>query len=146
MSQNPRSLQRRMPDTPQLPPPDRWTPWLRRGEQAILASVVALTLLGMMVAWLQQRGHRGGLIEIDRATPTEIPYLVDINRATWPEIAQLPDIGETLAKRIVASREADGPFVDHDDLRRVRGIGPKTLDSLRPYLLPMPPEETLAGR
>jgi len=55
----------------------------------------------------------------------------------------LPEIGESLAKRIVESRDADGPFADHDDLQRVRGIGPKTLDRVRPYLLPMPNRATV---
>ncbi|MCP5000541.1 MAG: helix-hairpin-helix domain-containing protein [Hyphomicrobiales bacterium] len=82
---------------------------------------------------------------MDRAEPVEIVYQVDINKASWPELAQLPRIGETLARRIVESRETDGPFRDHDDVQRVRGIGPKTLEGIRPYLLPMPEAEALAG-
>lgn len=129
------------------PPRNFNSNWLlRRGEQALLAGVVGAALVAMMAAWFYQGGQRGRLIEIDRATPVEIPYVVDINAATWPEIAQLPDIGETLAKRIVESRELHGPFRDHHDLRRVRGIGAKTLDGMRPYLLPMPDDETLVGR
>jgi competence protein ComEA len=50
---------------------------------------------------------------------------------------QLPEIGEALAKGIVESREQDGPFASHDDLDRVRGIGPKTLERIRPYLRPV---------
>lgn len=57
----------------------------------------------------------------------------------------LPGLGETLAKRIVASRESEGPFRDHDDLRRVRGIGPRTLERIRPYLLPIPEIESVVG-
>jgi len=119
---------------------------LRRGEQVLLAVVVAIALSAMMAAWFYQGGRRGQLIEIDRAEPVEIVYQVDINRASWPEMAQLPDIGETLARRIVASRESTGPFRDHDDLQRVRGIGPKTLAGIKPYLLPMADDENLAGR
>jgi len=126
------------------PSPSPNLPWLlRRAEQAVLAGVVTVALLGMLIAWIYQGGQRGRLIEIDRASPIEIQYVIDINAADWPEIAQLPDVGETLAKRIVESRAANGPFRDHDDLRRVRGIGPKTLDGMRPYLLPMPDAETL---
>ena len=123
------------------PPPNL----IRRSEQLFLATVVALSLAAMIFAWAIQRGHRQGLIEIERAEPIEIQYAVDINTATWPEFAQLPQIGETLARRIVESREAEGPFRDHDDLLRVRGIGPKTLDGIRPYLLPMPDAEAVAG-
>jgi competence protein ComEA len=57
----------------------------------------------------------------------------------------MPGIGEQLSKRIVADREANGPFRDFDDLRRVRGIGPKTLDGMKPYLLPMADIEATAG-
>jgi competence protein ComEA len=128
------------------PTPEEHSWLLRRGEQAVLVSVIAASLLAMLAAWLYQGGQRGRLIEIERAAPVEIPYVVDINTATWPELAQLPDIGETLAKRIVESRDAQGPFRDHDDLRRVRGIGPKTLDGMRPYLLPMPNQESLVTK
>jgi competence protein ComEA len=59
----------------------------------------------------------------------------------------LPNIGEQLAKRIVEDRALRGPFRELSDLRRVRGIGPKTLDGMKPYLLPLsdpPASETTA--
>jgi competence protein ComEA len=118
---------------------------LRRADQAAVASLVAFALVGMTVYWLVQGGHRGELIEIDRAEPLTARFLVDINSADWPELSELPDIGETLARRIVDSRAAAGRFADHDDLLRVRGIGPLTLEKLRPYLLPVPDQEDVAG-
>ena len=57
----------------------------------------------------------------------------------------MPGVGEVLAKRIVDDREVHGPFRDDSDLRRVRGIGPKTLDGMRPYLMPMPETAATAG-
>jgi competence protein ComEA len=39
-----------------------------------------------------------------------------------------------LARRIVADREQNGPFRSVDDLARVKGIGPKTLEHLRPWV------------
>jgi competence protein ComEA len=122
-----------------------WRPLLRRTDQAAVAALVAFALVGMGVYWFVQGGHRGELIEIDRAQPLTARYLVDINKAQWPEFAELPDLGETLARRIVESRERDGAFGDHDDLLRVRGIGPRTLERLKPYLLPMPDQEDVAG-
>jgi competence protein ComEA len=122
-----------------------WRPVLRRMDQAAVAALVALSLAGMGVYWVAQGGPRGELIEIDRAEPLTARYLVDINKAEWPEFAELPDIGETMARRIVESRAAAGAFRDHDDLRRVRGIGPRTLEKLKPYLLPMPGQQEVAG-
>jgi competence protein ComEA len=125
--------------------PKTSTPLLRRLDQAAVASLVTLALAGMGAYWFVQGGHRGELIEIDRAESLTARYLVDINQADWPEIAELPDLGETLARRIVDSRSGAGPFVDHDDLMRVNGIGPRTLEKMKPYLLPMPDQEDVAG-
>jgi competence protein ComEA len=121
-------------------------PLLRRADQAAVASLVAFALVGMTAYWFVHGGHRGELIEIDRAEPLTARFLVDINSAEWPELAELPDIGETLARRIVESRAATGRFADHDDLLRVRGIGPRTLEKMRPYLLPLPDQEDVAGQ
>jgi competence protein ComEA len=120
-------------------------PLLRRGDQATFAALVLVALVAMGVYWFIQGGPRGELIQIDRAEPLEAKYLVDINKADWPEFAELPEVGEIMARRIVDSRAADGPFRDHEDLRRVRGIGPLTLEKLRPYLMPMPDKEDVAG-
>jgi competence protein ComEA len=121
-----------------------WRPVLRRMDQAAVAALVTLALAGMGVYWLVQGGPRGELIQIDRADPLTARYLVDINKAEWPELAELPDIGATLAQRIVESRQAQGEFRDHDDLRQVRGIGLRTLEKMKPYLLPMPGQQEVA--
>jgi competence protein ComEA len=120
-------------------------PLLRHADQAVVAGLVVLSLVGMAAYFVVQGGFRGGLIEIDRATPLEARFRVDINQAEWPEFSQLPEVGETLARRIVDSRAMNGSFKDNDDLRRVRGIGPRTLERIRPYLLPLPGHEEVAG-
>lgn len=58
---------------------------------------------------------------------------LDINRATAEELDRLPRIGPVLAERIIAARK-EQPFVSVDDLQRVPGIGPKTINTLRPYI------------
>src|SRR3954470_6664810 len=118
-----------------------WRPVLRLMDQAAVAALVALSLVGMGVYWVVQGGPRGELIQIDRADPLTARFQVDINKAEWPELAELPDVGETMARRIVESRTVQGPFRDHDELRRVRGVGPRTLEKLKPYLLPMPGQQ-----
>lgn len=126
---------------PPSPPPWQW----RRTDQAAIAGLALAALAALVAYWLIQGGWQGRLIEIDREPRREIKFLVDVNRAEWPELAQLPDIGESLAQRIVEERDERGPFRQHEDLRRVRGIGPKTLERIRPYLRPLPPAGEVAG-
>jgi competence protein ComEA len=123
----------------------KWRPLLRAADQAAVAALVLAALVGMGTYWVAAGGPRGGLIEIDRAKPLVARFQVDINAATWPELAQVPEIGEALARRIVESRANAGRVVDHDDLMRVNGIGPRTLERMTPYLLPMPDQDEVAG-
>lgn len=50
---------------------------------------------------------------------------VNINRASTAELDALPGIGPATAEKIVADREANGPFATPEDLKRVAGIGDK---------------------
>ena len=60
--------------------------------------------------------------------------LVDLNTASADILQTLPRVGPETARRILAYREAHGPFRSVDDLTAVRGIGPKTLERLRPLV------------
>ena len=66
---------------------------------------------------------------------------INLNTATASELQRLPRIGPKLAARILAHREAHGPFRRVQDLVQVRGIGAKTLARLTPYLVVEEPEE-----
>ncbi len=59
---------------------------------------------------------------------------VDVDRATVEELDRLPGIGPALAARIVADREARGPFGGLEALQDVRGIGPALAAKLAPVV------------
>jgi len=118
--------------------------WIDPHDRENLWVLVSSALVMTVCYWAYLGGHRGQLIEIERATPLDAKFLVDINRADWPEILQLPGLGEILAQRILADRRNKGPFLDLDDLVRVDGIGVKTLEKIRPYLLPIPKDTNWA--
>lgn len=59
------------------------------------------------------------------------PRIVNINTADARTLETLPGIGPALAARIVADREARGPYARPEDLKRVTGIGDKNFEALR---------------
>jgi competence protein ComEA len=132
-----------MNPSPEPTPPNNF---LRPRDQRTVG-ILAAGILAMMAAiWVRHGGNRGEIIEIDRAPPLTAKFQVDVNRAEWPELIQLPGIGPTLAQRLVEEREANGAFRELEDLSRVGGIGPRTLERIRPYLLPIPDEGEFVGR
>ena len=94
-----------------------------------LSSAVLLTCLVLL----------GALVFIHPAIPlanSERAFLrttLDINTATMAELSALPNIGPALAERIVSDRETRGRFDSLADLDRVPGIGPRTIEALRPH-------------
>jgi competence ComEA-like helix-hairpin-helix protein len=59
---------------------------------------------------------------------------ININTATSEELQQVPGIGPVTAEKILQTRKSYGPFKSVDDLRAIRGIGPKRLEKMRKYL------------
>jgi competence protein ComEA len=139
---------------PKPPPPDPTAPAKRRLPRLLLRSadqlaVAAITLSALVALagwWISHGGLQGRLIELEHAPTLTAQFMVDINEADWPELSALPGVGETLARRIVAVRHDRGPFADHNELARVPGIGPRTLERVRPYLLPMAESRSMAGK
>lgn len=102
-------------------------------ESSILATLLfALFLLLLLEIWISRRV--GDEIEVQRSAERRFEYRLNINDATAIELMHLPEIGPTLAERIVQERHERGPFVDVEDLQRIPGIGPKTLEAIKPYL------------
>jgi competence protein ComEA len=56
---------------------------------------------------------------------------IDINSASQQELTQIKSIGPETAKRVIDYREANGIFKTIDDLIKVKGIGKKTLASIK---------------
>jgi competence protein ComEA len=126
------------------PPDERCRFWLRRGDQIFVGSLLTAGLVLLSIHWLQLSHWGRQPVEVDRLPVGQYQYMVDVNDATWVEWAQFEGIGETLAKRIVADRQTRGPFGSVEDVARVKGIGPKRLAEMRPYLT-IEPEQATAG-
>ncbi len=77
---------------------------------------------------------------LDMGETVVIPYRrtgggddrISLNSATVSELDSLPGIGPALARRIMARR----PYSNIEDLQKVSGIGPASLEKLRPLVRP----------
>jgi competence protein ComEA len=64
----------------------------------------------------------------------DVPAAVDINTADALALEQIPGIGPVRAQAIIEYRTQIGSFDSIDELLEVTGIGPATLESMRPYV------------
>ena len=123
----------------------------------LLSCLIAYLALGsVLVIALYQRARSPVFVgEPPRIAETTggplVDGRIDLNTAEWYDLTRLPRVGEGLARGIVAYREAkilewrsshpDRPaeqappvFVRPEDLLPIKGIGPKTLERIRPFL------------
>jgi competence protein ComEA len=57
--------------------------------------------------------------------------LININTASQAELETLPGIGEHTAKLIIEYREANGPFLNPEDIIDVSGVGQVTYERIK---------------
>jgi comEA protein len=60
---------------------------------------------------------------------------INVNTADAHDLEALPGIGPVKAKNIIEYRTQHGPFHKPKDLLAVNGIGPKTLEKIRPLIV-----------
>lgn len=71
-------------------------------------------------------------------SPANRTSAVNINRADRQALETLPRIGPAMARRIIEYRQRHGPFRKKEEIMRVRGIGPKTFEKLKPLITVAP--------
>lgn len=59
---------------------------------------------------------------------------ININTASAAELEQLPGVGPAIAERIVSYRDKH-PFAQRNHIMRVKGIGQKTFDKVKDFLI-----------
>src|ERR1700693_5652259 len=74
----------------------------------------------------------GGSVSATTKKPPLKP--VNLNSATSEELQEVPGIGPATADKILQMRKSYGSFKSVDDLRAIKGIGPKRLEKVRKYI------------
>ena len=75
--------------------------------------------------------YSASLDEVEAAS--EQPLLIDINTADAERLDELPQVGLSTAEAIIEHRQANGPFNTIEELENVSGIGPATLEKIKPF-------------
>lgn len=97
-----------------------------RSAQFVTAFLLGAAISLLIMRWLSIGGVG--------SKPADLHHRIDLNNATRAELLQVPGIGENLAARILSCREAKGGFRSVEELHEVYGIGPVTLEKLRPWV------------
>jgi comEA protein len=77
---------------------------------------------------------RNGLLKNDTSSndrDVRINFIVNINTASSKELQKLPGIGPVLARRIMEYRTQHGEFKSIEELKKVKGIGHRTMVRLK---------------
>lgn len=112
---------------------------------AIFAFTFALSALsGNALAASEKKEVTAAPVDKVKVTPDDknsatkatkdIPKDVNINTADKEMLILLPGIGPVAAEAILTYRKDNGNFKSVDELTKVKGIGDKTLEKLKPYL------------
>jgi competence protein ComEA len=117
-----------------------------RDERAVVVFLAVSLAVGSLVMAARRVDPRlkaeTGASGADSATvarPVETPkWPIDVNRASADEMVALPGIGPARAAAIIALRDERGGLGSLDELLDVKGIGPKTLERLRPFAVAGP--------
>lgn len=137
-----------MLDTLEVSPMKLPDPWRTRGQVRLARVLIVVLLVAApgLYGWTEYEPARpaGEAAELPR-TPLRLTPLgpdakqrmrrrlqLRINRADTRQLRRLPGVGPVLAKRIVRVRRREGPFPAVEALTRVTGIGPATVERLRP--------------
>lgn len=88
----------------------------------------------MLINKQKYTGIEQANIDQEESPSDIIMETISINSATATQLTSLPGIGATYAQRIIEYRETNGDFTSVDELVKVRGIGEKTLEKIKPFI------------
>ena len=109
----------------------------------ILAMSALLTAVSAGIYIYSDRMHSPETPSVTETQNHPANDLTDLNSATAEELMAIKGIGETIADRIIAYRNENGPFSDVGDLVNVAGISSERAERLREKLYVNSADRTL---
>jgi len=114
-----------------------WTP-----RQRLALSLLILLILASLLILTASHPSRISNPQSPQAPrASELQDKLDPNTATAEDLSALPNLGPAMARRIIEDRDQfqkshpnQPAYKKIEDLQRVKGFGPATLENLKPYL------------
>lgn len=105
---------------------------LTKQEKIVLLSLGGVILAGSTLHYFYQihSRTRDFLSFIDSE---KVYYKINPNEASLEELRRVPYLGEKVAQQIIDVREKKGPFTDLEDIRWLKGVGPRKFEKIRKY-------------
>ena len=113
----------------------RGTQWFALSGRELFTLIVGVGLVLVAVAGMRLAGRAWGRPDVPITESGDVlpaPARLNVNEAKDFELVLLRGIGPKTAQAIIEYRELHGPFASLDDLKRVSGIGPATVERIRP--------------
>ena len=105
---------------------------LTKQERTVLLFLAGVVLIGSLLQVIVKQSssarHFFEFTQQDRVTQ------VDINSADLDSLKKIPYVGEATARAIRDARDKKGGFKSLDELLSVKGIGPRKLQLIKPFL------------
>lgn len=130
---------------------------ITRHEGFAVITLVSLFLLGLTVRHIQEQqvpplaadslvaqpvADTASLNAPPQTASPSADNPINVNSASREALQALPGIGPALSKRITTYRSSQRSFQQIEELKRVNGIGPKTLATLQPMIRVSPSDSS----
>ena len=94
-----------------------------------------LALTCVCTFWVSPMPLEAGKTAHAASKKTVLSGKININTASMEQLEMLPRIGSKTAQSIIEYRTQNGPFKKIEDITNVKGIGEKTLEELKGYII-----------
>lgn len=102
-------------------------------ERKVLLFVGTLILCGAALKFFNVKANSCSESASVQSRPASIDAF-DINTVSQQDLETIPGIGPHIARRIIEYRSQNGEFKTLEDLKKVKGIGDKKLQTIKNYI------------